>query len=275
MHRDQAIEREFEIANVWLDDTRQEMQAYRENRESSWISPVSFVHTEKTKPLLDEEGRAVELLDRVILGDLNGRRAEEALYLAGCVKFYREDYKEADRYFSQLVDMHPNSRFAPQAVELAIISKHMSTGGSDYDGRKVAEVRKLVDTALRNYPTLAAQKNAFLERQLAGINLQQAEKDFKIAEFYRRTGHPGSAYFYYEIVRRRYPGTRFYDDATVRMRELREKPGKNKDKAPPAGSPAQPSATPEQPGAPPVKGPGPLEAVPAPELSPPQPPSKG
>ena len=31
MHRDQAIEREFEIANVWLDDTRQEMQAYREN----------------------------------------------------------------------------------------------------------------------------------------------------------------------------------------------------------------------------------------------------
>jgi outer membrane protein assembly factor BamD (BamD/ComL family) len=275
MHRDQAIEREFEIANVWLDDTRQEMQAYRENRESPWILQASFVHTEKTKPLLDEEGRAVELLDRVILADLNGRRAEEALYLAGCVKFYREDYKEADRYFSQLVDMHPNSRFAPQAVELAIISKHMSTGGSDYDGRKVAEARKLVDTALRSYPTLAAQKNAFLQRQLAGINLQQAEKDFKIAEFYRRTGHPGSAYFYYEIVRRRYPGTRFFDDATVRMQELRDHPEKNKDKAPPAGSPAEPPGTPAQPGVPPVKGPGPLETVPAPDLSPPQPPSKG
>jgi outer membrane protein assembly factor BamD (BamD/ComL family) len=288
MHRDQAVEREFEIANLWIDDTREEMQLYREkqNGQRSWIMPASFVHLETTKPLLDEEGRALELLERVVLGDINGKRADEALYLAGSIKFYREDYKEADRYFSQLVEMHPNSRFAAQAVELAIISKHMSTGGSDYDGRKVAEARKLVDTALRNYPALAAQKNAFLERQLAGINLQQAEKDFKIAEFYRRTGHPGSAYFYYEIVRRRYPGTRFFDDATIRMQELREKPGK-KDQVPPAVPPAdQPLAGPAQPEAPPakgpgpleaegpVKGPGPLEAVPAPDLVAPGPPSK-
>ena len=105
-----------------------------------------------------------------------------------------------------------------------------------------------MDTALRNYPSLAAQKNAFLQRQLAGINLQQAEKDFKIAEFYRRTGHPGSAYFYYEIVRRRYPGTRFFDDAPVRMQELRDHPEKNKDKAPPAGS--RPACRPRHPARP-------------------------
>ena len=96
-------------------------------------------HPKRTPDRAEATFESDRLLDRVILADLNGRRAEEALYLAGCVKFYREDYKEADRYFSQLVDMHPNSRFAPQAVELAIISKHMSTGGSDYDGRKVAE----------------------------------------------------------------------------------------------------------------------------------------
>jgi outer membrane protein assembly factor BamD (BamD/ComL family) len=138
----------------------------------------------------------------------------------GSVKFYREDYKEADRYFSQLVDYHPRSKFAPQAMEYAIISKHLSTGGADYDSRKVAEARKYVDAALRNY-VLPSDKNAFLERQLAGITMQQAEKDFKIAEFYRRTGHPGSAYFYYEIVRRRYPGTPFFDQATERMYELK------------------------------------------------------
>jgi outer membrane protein assembly factor BamD (BamD/ComL family) len=141
--------------------------------------------------------------------------------LAGGVKFYREDYKEADHYFSQLVEQHPNSPMASQAIELAIISKHMSTGGADYDGRKVAEARIMVDTALRNYPQLAAEKSGFFERQIGSITFQQAQKDFEIGEFYKRTGHPGSAYFYYEIVRRRYPGTKFADLATDRMNELR------------------------------------------------------
>ena len=41
------------------------------------------------------------------------------------------------------------------------------------------------------------------------------------AEFYRRTGHPGSAYFYYEIVRRRYPNTPYADEAIKQMQNLR------------------------------------------------------
>lgn len=42
-----------------------------------------------------------------------------------------------------------------------------------------------------------------------------------MAEYYEKTGHPGSAYFYYEIVRRRYPGTKYSDQATKRMAELK------------------------------------------------------
>jgi TolA-binding protein len=230
-HREQAMEREFEIANYWLEDTRDEIRREKEKKDGKrWlVMPASFVHVEKTKPLFDEEGRALEKLEQIVINDLNGSRADEALFLMGSVKFYREDYKEADRYFSQLVDYHPRSKFAPQAMEYAIISKHLSTGGADYDARKVGEARKYVDTALRNY-VLPSDKNAFLERQLAGITMQQAEKDFKIAEFYRRTGHPGSAYFYYEIVRRRYPGTPYFDKATERMYELKanQEAGKSK-----------------------------------------------
>jgi outer membrane protein assembly factor BamD (BamD/ComL family) len=154
--------------------------------------------------------------------------ADKALFLAGGVKFFREDYKEADHFFSQLVEQHPNSTMAPQAVELAIISKSLSTGGADYDGRKVAEARIMVDTALRNYPQLAAEKSGFFERQIGSITYQQAEKDFSIGEFYRRTGHPGSAYFYYEIVRRRYPGSKWADMANDRMQELRAKVGQER-----------------------------------------------
>lgn len=229
MHKDLALQHMWEIANYWLDDTRQEMRAADEKKKGQrWFMPWrSPIHLERAKPLFDQEGRAIEKLEQVKYNDVTGPMADKALFLAGSVKFFREDYVEADHHFSQLVEYHPNSTLAPKAVELAIISKHMSTGGADYDGRKVAEARRLVDTALRSYPELAAQQSVFLDRQLAGINYQQAEKDFKIAEFYRRTGHPGAAYFYYEIVRRRYPGSRFCSRASERMVELREKAAKN------------------------------------------------
>jgi TolA-binding protein len=257
-HREQAMERMFEIANYWLEDTREEMHREKEQREGKrwFVMPASFVHVEKNKPLLDEEGRALEKLEQIVINDVHGRRAADALFLAGSVKFYREDYKEADRYFTQLVEQHPNSERATEAMEYAIISKNMSTGGSDYDSRKAAEARKYVDIALRNY-SLPPEKNGFMERALLGINLQQAEKDYKLGEFYRHTGHPGSAWFYYEIVRRRYPGTPYYHLAVARMQELKAELEKKGKSAPaigaaplapgqqPPGPAAAPAATPE------------------------------
>jgi len=223
-YREQAMYHVYEIANYWLDDTREEMRQEREKREGKrWVVWPHFVQVDRSKPFLDEEGRALDALEKVRYNDMVGPLADKALFLIGSVHFFNENYKEADHYFSQLVEMHPSSQYAAQAIELGIISKHLSTGGADYDGRKVAEARILVHKALNNYKELAEQKNEFLTRQLVGITYQQAEKDFRIAEFYRRDGHLASAYFYYEIVRRRYPGTKFADQATDRMHELKAK----------------------------------------------------
>jgi outer membrane protein assembly factor BamD (BamD/ComL family) len=221
-YRDQAVRRMFDIANFWLDDTRTEMAEFREKRDGKryFVMPAVF-HTEKKKPLFDEEGRAIEALEQVHLNDITGPLADKSLFLAGGVKFFREDYREADHYFNMLIEQHKDSPLAPQAIELDIIAKAMSTGGPEYDGRKVAEARILVDSALRNYPELARDKSGFLERQLGSITYQQAQKDYLTAEFYRRTGHPGSAYFYYEIVRRRYPSSKYAELATERMTQIR------------------------------------------------------
>jgi outer membrane protein assembly factor BamD (BamD/ComL family) len=94
--------------------------------------------------------------------------------------------------------------------------------GPEYDDTKLAEARHLVDVALRKYPELRdPQSQAYLETTVAAIHDRQAQKDFNIAEFYRRTGLPGSAYFYYELVRRRYSGTRWAQLAEQRIQELR------------------------------------------------------
>jgi outer membrane assembly lipoprotein YfiO len=254
-YREQAVQRMFDIANYWLEDTRKEMELYEEKKAGKrWFVVTPVVHFERSKPFFDQEGRALEALERVRYNDMTGPLADKALFLAGTVKFWREDYRDADAYFTQLVENHPNSPLAPRAVELAIISKQMSTGGAEYDGRKVAEARKLIQAAMQNYPTLRTnpEKEKFLTHQLINCNLQQAEKDFKIAEFYRRTGHPTSAYFYYEIVRRRYPGTKYADQATHRMHELRAAVEKENKQAPPVPTHAKPEPGPAPRPVPPV-----------------------
>ena len=52
------------------------------------------------------------------------------------------------------------------------------------------------------------------------VRYMQAEKDYSIAEFYRRTGHEASAWFYYDLVRRRYGETEFHDKAIAHMKEI-------------------------------------------------------
>src|SRR5262249_40194106 len=66
-------------------------------------------------------------------------------------------------------------------------------------------------------------KQPALRGQLGDVELAQAAKDFRVAEFYRRTNHPGSAFFYYETVRRRYPDTEYAKKAAQRLAELRQK----------------------------------------------------
>jgi RNA polymerase sigma factor (sigma-70 family) len=131
---------------------------------------------------------------------------DRLLFLAGSLHFLvGEDYRAAERAFSLLLKKYPDSRFAPKAAELAVLARQLTSGGAD--PRKANEGRHSIET------TLAAERK--------DIQAQQAEKDFAMAEFYRRTGHAGSAYFYYEVVRRRYPGTPFAAQAEERMRELR------------------------------------------------------
>jgi RNA polymerase sigma factor (sigma-70 family) len=50
---------------------------------------------------------------------------------------------------------------------------------------------------------------------------KRAEKDLKIAEFYERTEQMQAAYFYYDLVRRRHPGTPSAEQAEKAMRRLK------------------------------------------------------
>ncbi|MCI0681124.1 MAG: outer membrane protein assembly factor BamD [Gemmataceae bacterium] len=282
---EQANRRLFDIANYWLDNTRREMQAYEEQREGKrWFTmPSSFIHFSKDKPLFDMEGHALQLLEEVGLNDIRGSIrtvdggpsiGEQALFYLATVKFYREDYRDADYYYSQVYENHPNSPLAPKAIKQAIICKQVMNGGAAYDTRPVEESRKLIDRYQSAYPEWTKDRD-WLARQLGSIHLQQADRDYKIAEFYRRTGHPGSAYFYYELVRRRYPNTDAAKKSEERMHDLRglAEKGQNftaaqrepvTEQTPNAFTPPAPPQPPERP-PPPLQNPRRLAPPPAPQ----------
>jgi TolA-binding protein len=222
-YREQAVQHLYDIADYWLDETREEMHEKNAEpgKDKKWFAWASRIfHFERTKPFLDVEGRAIQALENVITSEPTGPLAPHALFLCGSVNLYRQRYSEADLYFTRIYTHHRKTPLAPKAIELAIFCKQMSTGGPLYDGRKVAEARELVQAAF-TYEELADSKRDFLRRQLTGITLQQAAKDYEKAELWRRTGHTPSAYFYYEIVRRRYPGTKYADLAAKKMQQIR------------------------------------------------------
>jgi tetratricopeptide (TPR) repeat protein len=217
-HRHEACTRMFEIADYWLDDFRDELVARKGEGgvlhwRPHWSNPL-----DRTKPFAVQESRAVETLENVHTHDIMGPTADRALFWCGYVNFIRGNFDEADNFFSQLEVFHKDSPLRPQAIAFAIQAKNASTGGAIYDGRKCAEALHLVNVAEASVPELT--QNPAMADQLKkakfAIRYQQAEKDFKTAEYYERTGHPGSAVFCYELVRRRYAGTQYADAATER-----------------------------------------------------------
>ncbi len=232
-HRD-CCARMFAICDYWLDDFRYELEKRSGEQGVLRWHPKWPDWRDPTKPKVDQEGRATESLQRITTHDPKGPLAEKALFWCGYVNFVRGNFTEADNFFSQLVDTYPDSALRPQAIALAILAKNNATGGAVYDGRKCAEALRLIQIAEATIPEMAndPEMAAKLARAKFAIRSQQAEKDFLMADYYERTGHPGSAVFYYELVRRRYAGTRYSDLATERqarlitlMREGRPEPG--------------------------------------------------
>lgn len=183
-HRATACERMYEIADYWLEDFRKEMDRRSNEKgilrwQPSWPNPM-----DKTRPIIDQEGRALEAMENIKTQGMTGPLADKALFWCGYVNYIRGNFYQSDRYFSELVEMYRDSPLRPQALAYAIQSKNNATGGAVYDGRKCAEALQLVHVAEATVPELTQDPAMAdkLTRAKFAIRAQQAEKDFRTAE---------------------------------------------------------------------------------------------
>jgi len=223
-YRERACTGLFEVAfHEWLEkDTLTEIEAEQAGTLKPWWQRQRMPNPfDPTRPMFDVETEALKALENVHTHDLAGPNADRALFWCGYVHFYRGRFEDADHFLSQLVEMHKDSKYRPAALEMAIAAKNNSTGGAVYDSQKASEALQLIHHVEATSPEHKAQdKREMLTRQKMAVRVQLAEKDFRMAEYYERTGHPASAYFYYELVCRRYPGTKFSDLARTRIETL-------------------------------------------------------
>jgi TolA-binding protein len=98
-YRERACQEMFKIADYWLDDTREEIQADQAGTNMYAYKAKRFFNYDRSKPTLDREGVALKALENVQLNDITGPTADKALFWCGFVNFYRGNYQEADHYF--------------------------------------------------------------------------------------------------------------------------------------------------------------------------------
>ena len=225
--RERATARMYKIAyEQWLEPhVLKEIKANASGQTTEWWTKVPLPNfTDPGLPLFDIEGEALNTLENVSVHDITGPNADKALFWCGYVHFYHERYDDADFYFSQLVEMHPDSKLRTHALRMAIMAKRLSTGGAVYDSSKAAEALQLVHHAEASEPqfTQDPKEAQWLTEQKLRVRFQLAEKDYQMAQYYERTNHPAAAYFYYELVIRRYPGSKHADLAKSRLVALEQ-----------------------------------------------------
>lgn len=227
LYREQAVGQMYLIATEWLKPVRDEIaekaKPEKERKAQSWTDGIVLANFDRKLPTFDAEGRALQTLEKVYFADPAGPNADKALFMLGRVNYERGNFKDAARYFQQLAEVHDRSPLRDDALKLAIIAKNNSAGGPQYDGREMAEAMRLINGAKATSPALTREQDGkFLDQQSLMVRYQQAEKDYETAETYRRLGHPGAAWFYYELVLRRYPGIKpFCTQAAARQAELK------------------------------------------------------
>lgn len=227
LYREQAVGQMYLIATEWLKPVRDEIaekaKPEKERKAQSWTDGIVLANFDRKLPTFDAEGRALQTLEKVYFADPTGPYSDKALFMLGRVNYERGNFKDAARYFQQLAEVHDRSPLRDDALKLAIIAKNNSAGGPQYDGREMAEAMRLINGAKATSPTLTREQDGkFLDQQSLMVRYQQAEKDYETAETYRRLGHPGAAWFYYELVLRRYPGIKpFCTQAAARQAELK------------------------------------------------------
>ncbi len=212
-HLDAIESRRFAIAQFWLDLHNKDPESFW---EFNWLDP--------TRPTRDTFGNSVRVYDRIRLDDPTGKLADDATLAAGNAYFAKQQYLDADSFYTDLRKTFPSSEHQYRAHLLGLKAKLLSYEGTDYSGTPLDEAEKLIKQIQRQFPQEAAQEREYLARAYAEVRFKKAEREWNLAQYYDRRREYGAARFYYDILTKDFAETPFAEKARARMGEVASEP---------------------------------------------------
>jgi len=242
-HLETCNKRRFEIARYWLQDPdyvtsdnvqltgfsdngrraqvqvdRRKMASKNTGFDLSRAVPVFPNVWDRTRPVFDTEGRALQALRSIWTSDPTGALADDALMLTASHHLRNGNYLEADHLLQLIREEYPKSPHNRHAHVLGGFVKQASYQGPAYDGRILDEAARLKKNALQLYPNIPHKKR--LKKDLQQIEQAKAAADWKMVQFYQQRNKPRAVAVYCREVIRRYPDTEYAERARRVLREM-------------------------------------------------------
>jgi outer membrane protein assembly factor BamD (BamD/ComL family) len=214
---------EIELASFTDDDGEERLKELPE-ATIPWHFPLTPNLFDKSRPLFDTEGRALQALRSVYLHDPDSKLAAQAVMTQAVYHLRKKDYREADRDFNQIREQYHDKKYSeknelvPAAYVLGAHSSLRSYQGSRYDGRQLEEARKLTQQAIRLNPDLPQRPK--LEADLRRIEAEMAEREWTRVLFHRKRGEKDSEAVYCENIMNDYPDSPRAEEARERLLKL-------------------------------------------------------
>lgn len=212
-HLDTVIAREFAIARYWE-------QMY--DTSPTW--PTTPNLTDKSKPMFDTFGYAVQAYERIRMYDPRGPLADDSLMALGDAYFRRGQWEQASYNYDLLCKEYPNSKYQKNAHLLALRANMYKYQGSAYDDGSLKDADRLAQETLKQFGKDLGDEQERVVRAHTMIIEERANREFIRAEYYESRKYYGAARLYYYTVIKDFPTTQRATEARERFEKIRGLP---------------------------------------------------
>ncbi|NTV30208.1 MAG: outer membrane protein assembly factor BamD [Candidatus Omnitrophica bacterium] len=155
--------------------------------------------------LLGNEYRVVEIFRKVIKNDPYGQYAPSSQYKIGLYFQARGEFQQARDEFEKTMNDYPDSQWAASAKYQIALSDAKRSVKPQYDQKVTNVAVEGFEDFVKTHPESELSQEA--KTQIGTLREKEAENNFVVAEFYRKSRKYASARVYYNIIKDKYGDT--------------------------------------------------------------------
>ena len=209
--------------------------------------PVIPNFTDRSKPVFDTSGRALQALRSIWLHDAAGPLADDALIMSASYHLKTGDFVEAKRLYKLMREQYPDSPHFQDAHLLGAYVTMASYEGAAYDESPLKEARNLKLSALQMFPNLSEEERKRLEKDVERMNNAEVARLWDQVDYYRVKRQPQSIEIYCNVIINEFPDSPYAEKARKMLKSIRRpQSSRSKKKLPPEAEAAKESVNAEQ-----------------------------